>query len=153
MNDIVNMAKADTTAGKTPVKNFLEGAGLLQDTLGGVETIVTGDLAGGLSDLLAGGFDVKGLRQDPLSAVLSMGFGWLIEYVGPMKDLLDALTGNQSSLELTVKTWEQISKQVQSTAEDLTDSLTVTAPDGRGLVLSNTEPGRRPWRSTSVRRS
>ncbi|SDC48501.1 WXG100 family type VII secretion target [Actinokineospora iranica] len=122
-NDIVRDARAETTAEKTPVKAFLEGAGLLQDVVGGVETIASGDWAGGLADFAAGSFDIKGVMQDPLGSALSMGFGWLLEHIPLLKDLLDQLAGNQNELELTVKTWEQISKQVQATAEELTDSL------------------------------
>ncbi|SDD61774.1 WXG100 family type VII secretion target [Actinokineospora iranica] len=122
-NSIVADARTETTAAKTPVKAALEGAGLLQDAVGGVETIISGDWAGGLADLAAGAFDVAGVIRDPFGSVLSMGFGWLLEYFGPAKQVLDWLTGNQNNLELTVKTWDQIGKQVQQTAKDLTDSI------------------------------
>ncbi|WP_020669108.1 hypothetical protein [Amycolatopsis nigrescens] len=122
-NAIVEEAKGETAAEKTPVGHALEGAGMAQDFIGGTEKILSGDWAEGLLDLGSGAMDVKGFLKDPIEGLLSMGFGWIIEHVDFLKEPLDWLTGDQDTLDLTVQTWAKISEHVQKTAEELTDSV------------------------------
>ncbi|MBN6036177.1 WXG100 family type VII secretion target [Amycolatopsis sp. 195334CR] len=124
-NSIIAAAKANTEAGKTPVKSALQGAGLVQDIAGGREQLAQGDWTEGLLSLAAGGLDagmkIKDIQGggNPVEMLISMGLGWVVEHLSPMKDWLDQLTGNQDELDLTVQTWAEISKQVQATAEEL----------------------------------
>ena len=122
-NPIAKAAVAATTPEQMPVKNALEGAGFAQDVAGVVEGWVSGDWSAAAGDLLSFALGFKDFLKDPVEGALSMGIGWLIEHIGPVTDLLDLVTGNQNALELTVKTWEQIAEQVQTTAEHLTDSV------------------------------
>ncbi|QFU94137.1 WXG100 family type VII secretion target [Amycolatopsis sp. YIM 10] len=125
-NSIITAAKADTEAEKTPVKSALQGTGLVQDIVGGGEQLLGGDWTEGLLSLAAGGLDV-GMkikdRANPVEILISMGLGWVIEHLSPMKDWLDWLTGNQDELDLTVQTWAEISNQVQATAEALNSTV------------------------------
>ncbi|AXB46695.1 WXG100 family type VII secretion target [Amycolatopsis albispora] len=125
-NSIITAAKAETEAGKTPVKSALQGSGLLQDTVGGVEQLIKGDWTEGLLSLAAAGLDFsvkKASGDNPAEVLISMGLGWVIEHLSPMKDWLDQLTGNQDELDLTIQTWSQVSKQVQTTAEELNKTV------------------------------
>ncbi|MCG8919020.1 hypothetical protein L6E12_24875 [Actinokineospora sp. PR83] len=140
-NPILSAAAAETTAGKTPVKHFLEGAGLLQDSVGGLEAIFSGDFWGGAADLGVMAMDVKAFAADPLQGVLSIGFGWLIEYIGPIKDCLDWLTGNQDALDLTVQTWLKIGEEVQKTAEEMVGSVNTNCASWSGPAVE----GYRAW--------
>ncbi|OZM72706.1 hypothetical protein CFN78_13855 [Amycolatopsis antarctica] len=121
-NSIIEDARGETTAEKNPVKHALEGAGIAQDLIGGAEQIATGDWAEGLLDLGFGAAGIADFAKNPLESLLSMGIGWVIEHLSPLKDMLDWLTGNQDSLELTAKTWDGISAEVQQVAEELAQS-------------------------------
>ncbi|WP_156757853.1 hypothetical protein [Actinokineospora pegani] len=127
-NPILSEAAKGTAANKTPLKHALEGAGFVQDIAGGIETFCKGDHAAAAGDLAVGMYDVFQFAKDfktenPLTTVMSMGFGWLIEHVGPIKDLLDMLTGNQDALDMTVQTWTKISEEVQKTAASMVESV------------------------------
>ncbi|MGC7093811.1 WXG100 family type VII secretion target [Amycolatopsis lurida] len=128
-NSIIAAAKENTEAEKTPLKSALQGTGLAQDLLGGGEQLFKGDWTEGLLSMAAGGLDVGMKFKDikgggnPIEILTSMGLGWVIEHLSPMKDWLDQLTGNQDELDLTIQTWAEISKQVQATAEDLNTTV------------------------------
>ncbi|WP_424189725.1 hypothetical protein ACOBQX_13660 [Actinokineospora sp. G85] len=134
-NPILTAAAEETSAAKTPVKHALEGAGFFQDIIGGTESLMSNDWAAGVTDLSVGLVDYGRAFQDPLGSLLSAGFGWLIEHVGPLKDLLDQLTGNQDALDMTVQTWSKISEEVQKTAEGMVDSVNTNTASWSGPAV------------------
>lgn len=131
-NEILKNAKGETDAEKNPVGNALQGAGLAQDAIGGVEKLIDDDWTEGLLDLASGGLDVADLIKNPFESLLSMGFGWLIEHVEFLKEPLDWVTGDQDALDLEVQKWKQISKHVQETGEQLAAAVNKNCAGWRG---------------------
>ncbi|MGK4597747.1 WXG100 family type VII secretion target [Amycolatopsis sp. w19] len=136
-NSILHDAKEETDSEKRPVDSFLEGAGAIQDTYGGIEKLAQGDWTEGLLSLGSAGFDAASLIAsggNPLETLLSWGLGWVIEHVDFLKEPLDWLTGNQDALDLEAQKWTAISKKVQETAEQLTAEVRKNTVDWTGAV-------------------
>ncbi|WP_084641726.1 hypothetical protein [Amycolatopsis balhimycina] len=131
---MLDEAKKDTDAEKYQVDSFLEGAGGLQDLVGGAEKILEGDWTEGLFALANAGFGIKDAIKDPFETLMSWGFGWLIEHVDFLKEPLDWVTGDQDALDLEGKKWETIGKRVQETAEKLTEEVRKNCLGRKGKV-------------------
>ncbi|MGA6163459.1 hypothetical protein [Amycolatopsis magusensis] len=112
----------------------LEGAGLLQDIADGCTKCMNGGWAEGLLDVGVGVVaDGKSLLGNPVEALLGMGFGWVIEHLSPLKDLLDWFVGNQDQLSLAVNAWSKVSDGVQAAAEHFTTRLMEDSATWRGV--------------------
>ncbi len=124
-NQILDEAKKETDSEKNGLDSALEGAGAIQDTLGGVEKLVQGDWTEGLLSLGSAGVDIGMIAAggNPFESLLSWGFGWVIEHVDFLKEPLDYVTGDQDALDLEAQKWTAISKEVQKMAEELTDEV------------------------------
>ncbi|MEA5359801.1 hypothetical protein VA596_09650 [Amycolatopsis sp., V23-08] len=131
---MLDQAKADTDSEKYVVDSALEGAGGLQDLVGGVEKMAHGDWTEGLFSLANAGFGIKDVIKDPFETLLSWGFGWLIEHVDFLKEPLDWVAGDQDALDLEGKKWETIGERVQKAAEELTAEVRKNCLDWRGKV-------------------
>lgn len=133
-DSMLEEATKETDAEKYPVDSFFEGAGGLQDLVGGAEKLIDGDWTEGLFALANAGLSVKDLIKDPFETLLSWGFGWLIEHIDFLKEPLDWVTGDQDALDLEGKKWETIGKRVQATAEKLTEEVRKNCLDWTGKV-------------------
>ncbi|WIY04484.1 hypothetical protein QRX60_11775 [Amycolatopsis mongoliensis] len=133
-DSMLDEATKATDAEKYPVDSFLEGAGGLQDLVGGAEKLIHGDWTEGLFALANAGLSAKDLIKDPFETLLSWGFGWLIEHVDFLKEPLDWVAGDQDALDLEGKKWETIGKRVQETAEKLTEEVRKNCLDWKGKV-------------------
>lgn len=124
-NQILDDAKKETDSEKNKLDSALEGAGAIQDLVGGVEKLVQGDWTEGLLSLGSAGVDVGMIAAggNPFESLLSWGFGWIIEHVDFLKEPLDYVTGDQDALDLEAQKWTAISKEVQKMAEELTDEV------------------------------
>ena len=60
--------------------------------------------------------------MDPFGAILAAGVGWLIEHVGPLKEALNALTGNADEIAAQSETWKNVATELGSVGQDLTGS-------------------------------
>jgi len=107
---------ADAAVGKVSV---LEGAGLVQDVSELATSVASGQWAGGFASLLSTGFAVRDMVQDPLAKLISMGFGWAIEFLDPLNAWLDWLTVDQEQLTVAAETWSGISAELRGVAQDL----------------------------------
>lgn len=97
----------------------LEGSGMLKDATDLATKVAGGDWAEGLLSLGSLVYETRDLLADPLAKLASMGLGWVIEFFGPLRWLLDQLTGNQEQLNLIVETWSGISGELSTAADDL----------------------------------
>jgi hypothetical protein len=100
-------------------ESSLEGAGILQDFWDTGAKISSGDWAEGLANLANGTIGLVGLAVDPIGTLLSAGFGWIIEHVPFLRDLLDMLVGDQVALDNMIGTWENVGKELEQVGEDL----------------------------------
>ncbi|AXB46699.1 hypothetical protein [Amycolatopsis albispora] len=122
--DLLAGAQEDIEKNKTRLWDGapdFEGAGLIQDIADGYTKCTNGEWTEGLLDVAVGAVvDGAGYLKNPVESLLSMGFGWVIEHLSPLKDLLDWFVGNQDQLSLAVNAWSKVSDGVQAAAEHFT---------------------------------
>jgi uncharacterized protein YukE len=99
--------------------HFWKGAGIGEDIADIVAAIesdswVDASLAGVSAGLSAVGF------LDPLGAIVSTGVSWLIELIGPLRELLDDLTGDADILTAHAQTWTNMAEELMSIKDELT---------------------------------
>jgi hypothetical protein len=114
MPDPIVDAAADRAAASP-----LEGSGMLKDATDLATKVWNGDWAEGLVAAGSIAYETKDLLRDPLAKLTSMGLGWVIEFFGPLRWVLDQLTGNQEQLNLIVETWSGIAGAMNKAAGDL----------------------------------
>jgi hypothetical protein len=95
---------------------------------------------GWVDDALAGGglvLEAVGSVLDPFSALLANGLGWAMEYFQPLREALDALTGNPDAVAAHVATWNNMAAELMSSAEDLQAHLKRDMPTWTGDASSS----------------
>jgi len=113
-------------------ESSLEGAGILQDFWDTGAKITSGDWAEGLANLANGTIGLVGLAADPIGTLLSAGFGWIIEHVPFLRDLLDMLVGDQVALDNMIGTWENVGKELEQVGEDLNKTVDHDSANWKG---------------------
>ena len=88
---------------------------------------VDGALAGGTFAI-----EATATVLDPLSALLSNGLGWAMEYFEPLREMLDSLAGIPDRVAAHATTWGNMSSALQATAADLKSALAADLPDWQG---------------------
>lgn len=93
-----------------------DGAGLVNAVQGGswVEAAVNG------VSLAA---DVASAVINPLGTLFAGALGWVLNHLQPLKGWLEELTGSASEVQGASQTWANIQGQLQSSAQDLADSV------------------------------
>ena len=99
--------------------------GLYQSVNGG--TWVDGALSGG-----AFAVEAAATVLDPVSALLSNGLGWAMEYFEPLREMLDNLAGIPDRVAAHATTWGNMSAELQAMAGDLQSCLAADLPDWQG---------------------
>ncbi|MGK3209347.1 WXG100 family type VII secretion target, partial [Amycolatopsis sp. MEPSY49] len=82
--------------------------------------IESGDWASVALGAVGTALDALSMAMDPFGAILAAGVGWLIEHVGPLKEALNALTGNADEIAAQSETWKNVATELGSIGEDLT---------------------------------
>jgi hypothetical protein len=114
----------------------LEGSGMLKDATDLATKVAGGDWAEGLLALGSLAYESRDLLADPLAKLASMGLGWVIEFFGPLRWLLDQLTGNQEQLNLIVETWSGIAGELSTAADDLHTVYTTDTASWAGPAVA-----------------
>ena len=99
--------------------------GLYQSVQGGSwvdQTLASGSFA----------VEVGATVLDPFSALLSNGLGWAMEYFQPLREMLDALAGIPDRVAAHAATWDNMSTELTTLADDLDARLTSDLPDWQG---------------------
>jgi uncharacterized protein YukE len=63
--------------------------------------------------------DVAEFVLDPIASLASSAAGFLLDYVGPLRDMLDSIAGDPGAVEAKAVTWANISSRVVDSADDL----------------------------------
>nr|CTQ92312.1 rhs protein [Kibdelosporangium sp. MJ126-NF4] len=133
-----------------PVESSREawtGSGLADSIEGLVDAIKS---EGWVDDAIAGaalGVEVVAAVMDPISALLSNGLGWAMEYFEPLREMLDELTGKPDVVRAHAATWNNMATELHDMAVDLTSSLQNDLPGWKGqaadayqrLMVNNVE--------------
>lgn len=104
----------------------------------GIEGLYTAiQSEGWVSGVMAGvglGLEVASAVLDPVSALLSNGIGWAMEYFEPLSQILDELTGMPDVVKSHAETWNNMATELGSMAEDLKSSLENDLPEWQGAA-------------------
>ncbi|WP_410652845.1 RHS repeat-associated core domain-containing protein [Amycolatopsis sp. cmx-4-54] len=112
-NPLVAPVKDSTTA--------VSGVPLLEGALDLKSAIESGDWASVAMGAVGTALDALTAVMDPIGAVFAAGVGWLIEHVGPLKEALNALTGNADEIAAQAETWTNIANELGTVSVELVD--------------------------------
>lgn len=93
-----------------------------------------GNWAGGILGLAGVGLGVAGAVADPLGTLLSSVASFLIDYMPPLPQMLDALAGNPAMVQGIGATWGNIADRLTERAAALKVSLETTMGVWRGAA-------------------
>lgn len=102
---------------------WYEGAGLVESTVGSVDSVLEGDGWGAAGNVVATGLGAIGAVMDPLQAVFAAGVGWLMEHVSFLREPLDALCGDPKEIEGHAQTWRNIQAQLYAAVTDFVSDV------------------------------
>lgn len=131
MPDSISDAAAERAAA-----SLLEGSGMLKDANDLATKLSAGDWAEGILAGVSAAYDLREGLKDPLAKLTSMGLGWVIEFFGPLRSVLDWLTGNQEQLNVIVETWSGVAGQMSQAADDLHRHYTTDAAHWSGSAVT-----------------
>lgn len=114
----------------------LEGSGMVKDAADLLAKVGSGDWTEGLVAFGSMAYETRDLLADPLAKMASMGLGWVIEFFGPLRWLLDQLTGNQEQLNLVVETWSGVAGAMASAAGKLDSAYTTDTAQWAGSAVA-----------------
>ncbi|WP_328603577.1 DUF6531 domain-containing protein [Amycolatopsis sp. NBC_00345] len=95
------------------------GVPLLEDAMGLKSAIESKDWASVAMGAVGTALDALSMVMDPFGSILAAGVGWLMEHVGPLKEALNALTGNADEIAAQSQTWANVAKELESVGQDL----------------------------------
>jgi RHS repeat-associated protein len=94
--------------------------------------IQSGDWASVALGAVGTALDALSAAMDPFGAILAAGVGWLLEHVGPLKEALNALTGNADEIAAHSQTWKNVATELGSIGQDLTSTVTADTQSWTG---------------------
>ncbi|MBB4683247.1 RHS repeat-associated core domain-containing protein [Amycolatopsis jiangsuensis] len=108
------------------------GVPLLEDATGLKDAIESKNWAAVAIGAVGTALDVLTAVMDPFGAIFAAGVGWLMEHVGPLKEALDALTGNADEIQAQAETWTNVAKELESVSAELTELVKKDLQDWKG---------------------
>ncbi|WP_410631267.1 RHS repeat-associated core domain-containing protein [Amycolatopsis sp. cmx-4-83] len=113
------------------------GVPLLEDAIGLKDAIESGDWASVAMGAVGTALDALTAVMDPFGAIFAAGVGWLIEHVGPLKEALNALTGNADEIAAQSQTWNNIAKELEDVSTELTNAVKADLVGWQGPAADN----------------
>ncbi|WP_439377570.1 RHS repeat-associated core domain-containing protein [Amycolatopsis lexingtonensis] len=113
------------------------GVPLLEDAIGLKDAIESGDWASVAMGAVGTALDALTAVMDPFGAIFAAGVGWLIEHVGPLKEALNALTGNADEIAAQAQTWNNIAKELGDVSTELTNAVKADLVSWQGAAADN----------------
>jgi hypothetical protein len=92
-----------------------------------------------VDSLIAGaafGVEATATVLDPISALLSSGIAWAMEYFEPLREMLDELTGMPDVVASHAATWNNMAGELGAIAADLQAALAADLPDWTGQAAA-----------------
>ncbi|MBB4689393.1 RHS repeat-associated core domain-containing protein [Amycolatopsis jiangsuensis] len=108
------------------------GVPLLEDATGLKDAIESKNWAAVAIGAVGTALDVLTAVMDPFGAIFAAGVGWLMEHVGPLKEALDALTGNADEIQAQAETWTNVAKELEAVSIELTELVKKDLQDWKG---------------------
>lgn len=110
------------------------GSSLLESAFELKSAIESGDWASVALGAVGTALDALSMAMDPFGAILANGVGWLMEHVGPLKDALDALTGNADEIAANSETWKNIATELGAVGADLAGMVSADLQSWTGIA-------------------
>ncbi|GAA2395271.1 hypothetical protein Cme02nite_55440 [Catellatospora methionotrophica] len=121
--------RVDTTA-------WYSGVGIVET----VDMLVDGVKSGSWVDSTLGGFGTAAEGAvwllDPVGALVTAGFGWVVEHVQPLSDALDWLVGDPDHVAANAQTWRNVAEEQDSIADHYLRGVRYEIPDWRGAAAA-----------------
>jgi hypothetical protein len=114
------------------VSELLEGAGLVSSVADVTSAADGGDVLATTAAGVGLVVDAADFAGDPFGEFLSAGFGWLVEHVPWMRELLDQLAGDPAAITSAAQGWEDTARalEVEAAAVEPVPAWTGAAADG-----------------------
>ncbi|EME60116.1 RHS repeat-associated core domain-containing protein [Amycolatopsis decaplanina] len=109
------------------------GSSLLESAFDLKSAIESGDWASVALGAVGTALDALSMAMDPFGAILANGVGWLMEHVGPLKEALDALTGNADEINANSETWKNIATELGEVGADLAGMVSADLQSWTGV--------------------
>ncbi|MFC4337060.1 WXG100 family type VII secretion target [Salininema proteolyticum] len=86
---------------------------------------------------IGAGLEVASMAIDPFGSLASMGVGWIMEQVEPLKEALDSLAGNPDLVESHAMTWENIANELFAMSEEMAAMVESDVSEWEGEAADN----------------
>lgn len=130
-------------AERQDARSSFEGLGIIEDGHALVEAIQGGSWMGTALGVAFTGLDVASAVSDPIGTLISMGLGWVLEWVWPFNELFNALAGDAAQVEANARTWENVAMALGAAGaqleEDTTTCLSDMAGDGVEAIRTSAD--------------
>ncbi|ANN21238.1 hypothetical protein SD37_40450 [Amycolatopsis orientalis] len=113
------------------------GSSLLESAFDLKSAIESGDWASVALGAVGTALDALSMAMDPFGAILANGVGWLMEHVGPLKEALDALTGNADEIAANAETWKNIATELGEVGADLAGMVSADLQSWTGVAADS----------------
>lgn len=101
----------------------LDGSGAIGSTAETVSALVQGEFPQAGASAAGLAFDAVGVAMDPFGSLLEAGIGWAMEHIGPLKECLDYISGDDGEVKKGVLAWHNVSKEITDLASDTRNEL------------------------------
>ncbi len=118
-------------------RDWSAGTFVLSDLDADFHDLSSGNLGSGLLDGAATALDAASFYEDPLGALLSMGAGWLMDHIDPLKTWLNQLTGTPEQVEAHAGTWENVAGRLTSTGSRYSSAVSGDLAGMSGDAIGN----------------
>ena len=92
------------------------------------------DVLGAISGGVSAGMDVVGFVLDPIASMAGSAANFLLEYMPPLPQMLDAIAGNPAQVAAQAGTWYNVADRVSTTATDLRAAVDSALAGWEGLT-------------------
>lgn len=137
---LIDVSAADVAG--SPYSQLADGdfSGLVQASPGADEAwkageaFAQGDWALGVANVAGGAAELVALLIDPIAALGSSVAGFLLDYMPPLPQMLDALAGNPALVEGIGSSWNNIGAAIDTAAGDLQAAMQRVMSTWSGLA-------------------
>lgn len=105
---------------------------LVKDVISGVENASQGDVEAAKSDMDSLVADGTSFAMDPISFLAGTGVEFVLNFVTPVQDAIELLTGDSEALTQGGEAFEEVSTELEQLAEQLTQTLDGDLADWEG---------------------
>ncbi|MBE9374965.1 WXG100 family type VII secretion target [Saccharopolyspora sp. HNM0983] len=96
---------------------------LVKDVIGGAENLSKGDVEAAKGDIESFLSDAASCAADPITFLAGTGVEFVLDFVTPVRDAIQLVTGDSEALTQGAKAFSEVSQDLEQLAEKLTQTL------------------------------